>query len=61
MKEVMKIPNIKCVCGKTIQARRQVKKGITTVTCRCGRSYRLCKAGKPIVVSKQKDWMVLDV
>ena len=46
------IPNIHCVCGRTIQAWRRVKKGITRVTCRCGKVWQLVKAGKTIRVGK---------
>lgn len=48
MKET--IPNIKCHCGRTIRAWGYVKKGITLVYCQCGASWRLVKAGKPIIV-----------
>jgi len=47
----MTIPNIKCDCGATIQAWRPVKRGITRVTCRCGKVWVLVKAGKPIRIS----------
>ena len=46
------IPNIKCDCGKVIQAWRYVQKPGDRVTCpRCGRrTYTLFKAGKDIKV-----------
>lgn len=46
------IPNIHCDCGRTIQGWRQVKKGITRVTCSCGKVWQLVKAGRPIRVSR---------
>jgi len=48
----MTIPNIHCHCGRTIRAWRYVKKGLTFITCPCGESWQLVKAGKPIRVTR---------
>jgi len=34
---------------------RYAKKGITRVTCQCGKSWRLVKAGKPIFIGGQME------
>ncbi len=40
----MKIPNVKCVCGRVIKP----KKGQTSIVCPCGHSYRLYKSKRDL-------------
>jgi len=45
-----KILDVKCVCGRITK----VESGVTAVTCKCGKTYRLFKDGRGIFVGEIK-------